>query len=195
MHFSSSLALIISYLLCIASAILAIPLTITPEAASPSQALRARQPEVRPRYFPLDRNHGTVVADSATHRTRFTMLTAFYPATSVIVRTMYSMYFEILFNLSPQGDWYHMPAKSKILLKQKDLYLLFFSEDPLVPVPWILVKEWVEAMELTLDRGGFVGTYIASIARHGADGFADFWVQLGIGDPPLLTAAAARKGK
>ncbi|KAL8834764.1 MAG: hypothetical protein Q9170_003613 [Blastenia crenularia] len=129
----------------------------------------------------------------STHRTKLTQLIAFYPVSSAIVRTVYSIYFEIFFNLTPQGQWYNVPAMSRVLLRNNDIYLEFSSTNPQVPVPWQLVKEWAEAMELGLDRGGFCGTYTASIARLTANGLADFWIQMGIGDPIPLAAAAARR--
>lgn len=119
---------------------------------------------------------------------------SFYPITSSIVRTLYSLYFEVSFNLSPYGPWYKVPEMSKVLLKRNGIYLLFVSTNPAVPVPWALVRKWAESMESVLDRGGFCGTYTGSMARH-ADGLVEFYIRLGFGEPFPLAAAAARKRK
>lgn len=194
MHFSHSLTLFVSYLLFIVSPLLAIPLTISAQATSPHRFPRARISELRPRYFPLLRDHSTITADSTTHRTTFTTLLSFYPVTPTIVRTLYNLYFEIAFNLSPDGDWFNVPEMSRILLKQNGIYLLFTSSDPALPVPWALVKKWAESMELVLNRGGFCGTYMGTMERL-TDGFIEYYIRLGFGDPLALAAAAARKVK
>ena len=60
-----------------------------------------------------------------------------------------------------------------------------------MPVPWQLVREWAEAMELITDRGGLVGRYTARFERLVGERVVDFWVQLAEGRPPSLAATAA----
>ena len=48
-------------------------------------------------------------------------------------------------------------------------------------------------MEMGLDMGGFCGTYIASFGKLGNHGLVDVWITMGVGNPPALAAAAAKK--
>lgn len=187
MHFSI-LLLLLSSLLFSASPLLAIPLT-TSSQSSVLSSLQSRHEKHHPRVYPA----GTITFNSITHRTRFTMLTAFYPLTSSIVRTVNNIYFEIMFNLSAHGKWTNVAPMSRVLLQSADVYLIFLSEKPNVPVPWELIKEWAEAMDNITTMGGFVGTYTATFERLVGDRVVDFWIHMGIGSPPALAAAAAKR--
>ncbi|KAL8702734.1 MAG: hypothetical protein Q9201_004087 [Fulgogasparrea decipioides] len=129
--------------------------------------------------------------NSLNYRTKFTWWNAWVPM-QIAVRTLNNIYFEILFNLSPHGDWFNIPPMKRVMVKANDLCLIFTTTDPKVPVPWQLVREWAEAMERLTDMGGLIGSYVASFERRVGENVIDFWVYLGIGTPPALAATAAK---
>ncbi|KAI4126622.1 MAG: hypothetical protein LQ338_003644 [Usnochroma carphineum] len=189
MLFSNRLT-VLSYLLFLASHLLAVPLSISSHPAVP-QSLEAQQQHhrLRPRVNPAYQLTWT----SNTHRAIFSMLMEFYPLNTLIVRAINNIYFEIIFNLSNHGPWYNIPPMSRVLVKSASIYLLFMSTDPNSAVPWSVVRDWAESMDYMTLRGGFLGTYVASFSRLVDDEVVEWWVHMGIGSPPELAAAAAKR--
>ncbi|KAI4118848.1 MAG: hypothetical protein LQ345_001182 [Seirophora villosa] len=191
-----NLLTVLACLLFIASPINAVPLTISSQPASPRALPYHLHQQRRPRNTPnqgvFHFNYALLRQGAFTHHATFVQLQAFYPVTSAIIRAIGSIYFEIFFNLSPLGSWANIPPMNRVVIHVADIYLEFLSPNPQVPVPWSLVKHWAEMMDLYLNMGGFVGSYVASFERIVGDEIIDFWVSMHYGPPPPLAAAAAK---
>ncbi|KAI4175942.1 MAG: hypothetical protein LQ346_007971 [Caloplaca aetnensis] len=189
MHFSKLFTLL-SYLIFLAAPVFATPLAVSSLLAS-SPTVQTPHPQHRARVLvPPGR---VVTVNSLTHNIKVAQLFAFYPLTSALVRTFNSLYLGIMVNLSPQGPWFNIPPMSRVILQARDVYLEFVSEDPSVPVPWYLVRGWAQAMDDAMARGGFVGFYVASFERLAPDNLLKFWIHMGVGEPPGLAAAGAKR--
>ncbi|KAL9601886.1 MAG: hypothetical protein Q9219_002239 [cf. Caloplaca sp. 3 TL-2023] len=188
--FENFLALI-SYLLCTITPLHAMPYATSSDNSQPVVPSQSEQ-QARHHHFLLPRTPpGTITASTLTHRTRLTQLLTFYPLTATIFSTLHLLYFQIHFNLSKHGKWYRLPPVSRVLIRQKELYILFYSSDPRVTLPWSFLRDWAEAMEMALEKGGFCGTYLASVQRIDGVTEADIWIRMGIGEPADLADAAA----
>lgn len=191
MHLSNLLALL-CYLLFLAAPLFALPLTISSQPTSPPTIQARHQRHTARALISTGR---VITLNSLTHHTKLVELYAFYPSPTLI-RIFTNIYFQILFNLSTQGPWFNVPPMSRVLIKSANVYLEFLSTDPDVPVPWQLVKEWAEALDFTMSRGGFLGFYTASFERLTGNRVVDYWIHLGAGEPfPSAATAARRKGR
>ncbi|KAL9016310.1 MAG: hypothetical protein Q9185_006352 [Variospora sp. 1 TL-2023] len=184
--------IVLMYLFFITSPLYAVPLMISSQPAS-LRSLRTQhhQQQYRPRAFTPP--HAVIHFNTLTHHTRFVQLYAFYPVTKAIIRALGSLYFEVFFNLSPHGPWANIPPMSHVVLHAGGLYLEFLSSDPRLPVPWSVVRDWAEALDMDLNMGGFIGEYIASFKRLTGDGDIEYWIRLGTAPPPPLAAAGAKR--
>ncbi len=189
MHFSNLFTLL-SYLVFLAAPISATPFVVSSLSASfPTM----HTPHPRHRTRVLTSQGGVVTVNSLHHNIKVVQLYAFYPLTSTLVRTFNSLYLGIMVNLSPHGEWFNVPPMSRVLLQVGDVYLQFLSEHLNVPIPWHLVRGWASAMDDAMARGGLVGFYVATFERFNTDDALTFYIQMGVGEPPLLAAPAAKR--
>ncbi|KAL8670571.1 MAG: hypothetical protein Q9168_004899 [Polycauliona sp. 1 TL-2023] len=204
MYFYNLISLI-TYLLYLFKPLLAIPLIdASPEAAAkPSSRVILDTtthipPPISPpshlsrrtNYHHMQTAFATIHSGSIAYGLVFSGFTQTLPIKAAAL-ALDAIYFDIHFNLSPHGQWYHRPPQSRVLLRAGDMYLLFTATDPFKTVPWALIKQWVVIMERFSDLGGFVGFYIASFRRLVDEDIIDYMVETGIGNPVLLAAPAA----
>ncbi|KAL8897553.1 MAG: hypothetical protein Q9207_007164 [Kuettlingeria erythrocarpa] len=190
MHFSNLFTLL-SYLVFLAAPISASPFAVLSLPASSPPTMHTPHPQHRARV--LMPQGKVVTLNSLHHNIRVVQLYALYPVTSTLLRTFNSLYLGIMINLSPHGPWFNIPPMSRVLLQVRDVYLEFLSEDSNVPIPWHLVRGWASAMDDAMARGGLIGFYVASFERLNADHVLKFWIHMGVGEPPALAAAAAKR--
>ncbi|KAL8692965.1 MAG: hypothetical protein Q9218_002114 [Villophora microphyllina] len=190
MHLAHFLTLISYLCLLLTGFAIGIPYGNSLSPQKSEQQLSHHPRYIRPRVLTDGSPTKTITLYTLTHRTTFTWLAAYIPS-RIAAESLVKIYHEILYQCSSKGEWFNSAPLERVVLRAKDVYLVFTATDPQVPVPWQLVKEWAEAMEHSIDMNGFIGPYVATFERLVGDRIVDFWVQLGIGTPPALAAAAA----